>query len=32
MSEVLTLGVPDDEGSVVLVAPDKDVQPGVRMF
>lgn len=27
-SEVLILGVPDAEGEVVLVAPDRDVPPG----
>lgn len=32
MSEVLTLGVPDADGHVVLLAPDKDVPPGARMF
>jgi tRNA-binding protein len=32
MSEVLTLGVPDDEGHVVLLVPDKDVPLGGRMF
>jgi tRNA-binding protein len=32
MSEVLTLGVPDGEGEVVLVQPDQDVPLGVRMF
>ena len=31
-SEVLTLGVPDDEGAVVLIAPDRDVPLGARMF
>lgn len=31
-SEVLTLGVPDAEGAVVLLVPDKDVAPGARMF
>jgi tRNA-binding protein len=31
-SEVLTLGVPDAEGAVVLLAPDKDVPIGGRMF
>ncbi|PJE33034.1 Methionine--tRNA ligase [Pseudooceanicola marinus] len=30
-SEVLTLGVADDEGGVVLVTPDQDVTPGQRM-
>jgi len=32
MSEVLTLGVPDSEGRVVLLAPDRDVPLGGRMF
>lgn len=32
MSEVLTLGVPDQDGHVVLLAPTKDVPVGVRMF
>ena len=32
MSEVLTLGVPDTDGAVILLVPDKDVVPGVRMF
>jgi len=32
MSEVLTLGVPDAEGAVVLVAPDHDVPLGGKMF
>ena len=32
MSEVLTLGVPDAEGAVVLLVPDKDVALGARMF
>jgi tRNA-binding protein len=31
-SEVLVLGVPDAEGRVVLLAPDRDVPPGGRMF
>lgn len=31
-SQVLTLGVPDDEGGVVLVVPDKNVPPGGRVF
>ena len=30
-SEVLVLGVMDDAGGVVLVAPDQDVAPGQRM-
>ena len=32
MSEVLTLGYPDDEGNVVLAAIDKPVANGVRLF
>lgn len=32
MSEVLVLGAPDDDGEVVLLAPDKDVPVGGRMF
>ena len=32
MSEVLTLGVPDADGHVVLVVPDADVPPGGRLF
>ncbi len=32
MSEVLILGVPDDDGEVVLLAPDQAVSPGARMF
>ncbi len=32
MSEVLVLGVPDADGAVVLIAPDRDVPPGARMF
>lgn len=32
MSEVLTLGVPDEAGEVVLIAPDKDVPVGGRLF
>ncbi|NDU99974.1 tRNA-binding protein [Pseudoroseicyclus tamaricis] len=32
MSEVLVLGVPDDEGQVVLIGPDAPVTPGVRLF
>ena len=31
-SEVLTLGVPDDNGEVVLISPDKDVPLGGRLF
>ena len=32
MSEVLTLGVPDGEGGVVLLTPERDVPIGGRMF
>ncbi|MGB7270223.1 MAG: tRNA-binding protein [Albidovulum sp.] len=32
MSEVLTLGVPDDKGEVVLIGPDIDVPIGGRLF
>ena len=32
LSEVLVLGVPDEEGAVVLLAPDREVSPGSRMF
>jgi tRNA-binding protein len=32
MSEVLTLGFPDENGAVVLVAPGKDVPLGGRLF
>ena len=32
MSEVLTLGFPDAEGAVVLVAPSKPVPNGGRLF
>jgi tRNA-binding protein len=31
-SEVLVLGVPDEEGAVVLLAPDLEIPPGGRMF
>jgi tRNA-binding protein len=31
-SQVLTLGVPDAEGGVVLVVPDKNVPAGGRLF
>jgi tRNA-binding protein len=32
LSEVLTLGVPDEDGEVVLIRPDYDVPLGGRMF
>jgi tRNA-binding protein len=32
MSEVLTLGVPDQDGEVVLLVPEQDVPLGGRMF
>lgn len=32
MSEVLTLGVPDEQGEVVLIAPNLDTPLGGRMF
>src|SRR5215475_10843575 len=32
MSEVLTLGFPDEEGNVVLFKPDKTVPNGGRLF
>ena len=32
MSEVLTLGVPDDEGAVVLITPDIATPIGGRLF
>jgi tRNA-binding protein len=32
MSEVLTLGVPDGEGGVVLLTPEREVPLGGRMF
>lgn len=32
MSEVLVLGLPDDEGEVVLLTPDNDVPLGGRMY
>ena len=32
MSEVLVLGVPDEDGEVVLLGPDSDVPDGGRMF
>jgi tRNA-binding protein len=32
MSEVLTLGFPDQDGAVVLIAPDKPVPDGGKLF
>ena len=32
MSEVLTLGVPDGEGDVILLVPERDVPLGGKMF
>jgi tRNA-binding protein len=32
LSEVLTLGVPDADDAVVLIAPDRDVPLGGRLF
>lgn len=32
VSEVLTLGVPADDGAVVLLVPEASVPPGARMF
>lgn len=32
MSEVLTLGIPDEDGEVVLLTPDKDVPIGGRLY
>ncbi len=32
MSEVLVLGVPDEDGEVVLLVPDKDVPMGGRLY
>jgi tRNA-binding protein len=31
-SEVLTLGVPDAAGNVVLIGPERDVPPGGRLY
>ncbi|MBA4067204.1 MAG: tRNA-binding protein [Isosphaera sp.] len=31
-SEVLVLGLPDADGNVVLLAPDRDVPPGGRVY
>ncbi|TAL47040.1 tRNA-binding protein [archaeon] len=32
VSEVLTLGVPDKNGDIVLLRPDAEVEPGARMY
>ncbi len=32
LSEVLTLGVPDDKGDVTLITPDKNVPLGGRLY
>ncbi len=32
ISEVLTLGVPDEEGACILIMPDKDAPIGGRLF
>ena len=32
VSEVLTLGVPDSEGAVILLKPDSEVPVGVKVF
>lgn len=32
MSEVLTLGVPDENGDVMLIRPDRDVPMGGRLY
>jgi len=32
LSEVLTLGVPDAEGEVMLIGPDRDVRVGGRLY
>jgi tRNA-binding protein len=32
MSEVLVLGVPDEDEGIVLIAPDQDVRKGVRLL
>lgn len=32
ISEVLTLGMPDEDGNVVLIRPDLKIPPGGRMF
>lgn len=32
LSELLTLGVPDENGNVILLHPDRDVPPGGRLY
>jgi len=32
VSEVLVLGVPDEEGRVVLLAPERSVAPGAKVY
>ncbi|NNF80056.1 MAG: tRNA-binding protein, partial [Rhizobiales bacterium] len=32
MSEVLTLGMPDDDGNVVMIAPDQKLPNGGRLY
>ena len=32
ISEVLTLGVPDQNGDVILVSPDKEAEVGVKLY
>ena len=32
ISEVLTLGVPDENGECVLISPDKNTEPGSKLF
>jgi len=32
LSEVLTLGLPDEKGNVVLIAPDKTIPNGGRLY
>lgn len=32
VSEVLTLGVPDERGECILIKPDKEVQLGIKLY